>query len=60
MNISLLLISIILAFACIFLIVKLCLIKRTIKDVDKSFVQILETDTNNIIAISSSDKEIKN
>ena len=60
MNISLLLISIILAFACIFLIVKLCLIKRTIKEVEKSFVQILETDTNNIIAISSSDKDIKN
>ena len=60
MNISLLLITIILFCACIFLILRLCLIKHSIKEIEKSFTYILKADTNNIITISSSDKDIKN
>lgn len=60
MNISLLIITIILLLICIFLAVKLYVIKQSIKEIEKSFSKILRTDTNNIIAISSSDKDIKN
>lgn len=59
MNISLLLIIILLFCICIFLIFKLCLIKHSIKEIEKSFTYILKADTNNIITISSSDKDIK-
>ena len=60
MNISLLIITIILFLICIFLAVKLYVIKQSIKEIEKSFSKILRTDTNNIIAISSSNKDIKN
>ena len=60
MNISLLIITIILFLICIFLAVKLYVIKQSIKEIEKSFSKILRTDTNNIIAISSLDKDIKN
>ena len=60
MNISLLIITIILYLICIFLAVKLYVIKQSIKEIEKSFSKILRTDTNNTIAISSSDKDIKN
>ena len=60
MNISLLIITIILFLICIFLAVKLYVIKQSIKEIEKFFSKILRTDTNNIIAISSSDKDIKN
>ena len=60
MNISLLIITIILFLICIFLAVKLYVIKQSIKEIEKSFSKILRTDTNNIIAISSSDKDINN
>ena len=59
MNISLLLITTVLVCICIFLILKLCLIKHSIKEIEKSFTYILKSDTNNIITISSSDKDIK-
>ena len=59
MNISLVFI-IILVFVCIFLIVKLFIIKKTTKKKKKSFTYILESDTNNIVTISSLDKDIKN
>lgn len=59
MNISLLLLTIILLCICIFLILKLYLIKHSIKEIEKSFTYILKADTNNIITISSSDKDIK-
>jgi signal transduction histidine kinase len=59
-NISLLLISIISSFICIFLLLKLFLIKKSIIEIEKNFTKILESDTNNIISISSSDKDIKN
>ena len=59
MNISLVFI-VILVLLCIFLIVKLILIKKTIREIEKSFTYILESDTNNLISIFSSDKDIKN
>ncbi len=59
MNISLLLLTIILFCICIFLMLKLCLIKHSIKEIEKSFSYILKADTNNLITISSSDKDIK-
>jgi signal transduction histidine kinase len=58
-NISLVFI-IILVFVCIFLIVKVFLIKKTIREIEKSFTYIIESDTNNIVTISSLDKDIKN
>jgi len=58
-NISLVFI-IILVLVCIFLIIKLFLIKKTIREIEKSFTYILESDTNNIVTISSLDKDIKN
>ena len=60
MNIGLLILTIILFLICIFLAVKLYVIKQSIKEIEKSFSKILRTDTNNTIAISSSDKDIKN
>lgn len=60
MNISLLLMIIVLVFICIIFIVKFYLIKYTIKEIEKSFNYILRADTNNIVTISSSDKDIKN
>lgn len=60
MNISLVFIIIILVFVCIFLIVKVFLIKKTIREIEKFFTYILESDTNNIVTISSLDKDIKN
>lgn len=60
MNIRLLLILIILTFICIFLVIKLFLVKKSIREIEKNFNIILESDTNNIISISSSDKDIKN
>lgn len=59
MNISLVFI-IILVFVCILLIVKVFLIKKTIREIEKFFTYILESDTNNIVTISSLDKDIKN
>lgn len=59
MNISLVLI-ILLIFVCIFLIVKVFLLKKTIREIENSFTYILESDTNNIVTISSLDKDIKN
>ena len=36
------------------------MIKKSIIEIEKNFTKILESDTNNIISISSSDKDIKN
>ena len=59
MNIVLLLIFI-LVLICVILVVKLYLIKHSIKEIKNGFTDVLESDTNNIITISSSDKDIKN
>ena len=58
MNIVLLLIFI-LVLICVILVVKLYLIKHSIKEIKNGFTDVLESDTNNIITISSSDKDIK-
>ena len=58
MNIVLLLIFI-LVLICVILVVKLYLIKHSIKEIKNAFTNILKSDTNNIITISSSDKDIK-
>lgn len=60
MNISILLTIIVLAVICLIFIVKFYSIKYTLKEIEKSINYILEEDTNNIITISSSDKDIKN
>ncbi len=59
MNIALLIIILILLCICIFLIIKLFLIKSSIKEIEDNFDYILKSDTNNLITISSSDKDIK-
>lgn len=43
-----------------FLILKLIYIKLSIKDVSRSLKNILKSDTNNVITISSKDKDIRN
>lgn len=53
------LLLVLLIFICIFLILKLYYIKHSIKEIEKSFTYILKSDTNNLITISSSDKDIK-
>lgn len=59
MNIGLLITTIILFFICILLILKIYFIKRSIKEINVSFNFILKSDTNNVISISSTDKDIK-
>lgn len=59
MNIGLLIIIIILFFINILLILKIYFIKKSIKEIEKSFNYILKSDTNNIIVITSTDKNIK-
>lgn len=54
--------TILLIIAIIFIIcitIKIFLLKYSIKEIEKSFDFILNTDTNSIISISSSDKDIK-
>lgn len=58
MNIGLLIISIILFFVCILFMLKIYFIKKSIKQIEISFNYILKSDTNNIITISSTDKNI--
>ena len=58
MNIILLLIFI-LVLICVMFIIKLYLIKHSIKEIKNAFTNILKSDTNNIITISSLDKDIK-
>lgn len=59
MNISLLTIIGILFFVCVMLILKIYVMKKSIKEIEQSFKYILKLDTNNIISITSEDKEIK-
>ena len=59
MNISLLAIIGILSVICIIFIFKIYIMKKSIKEIEQSFKYILKADTNNTIAITSEDKEIK-
>lgn len=60
MNIGILIIIAILLVGCILLIFKLYFLKNSINEIAKSFSFIINSDTNNIISISSTDKSIKN
>ena len=59
MNISLLIISIILFCFCILLLIKIYIMKKTIREINDSFDYILRADTNNLISITSEDKNIR-
>ncbi len=52
-------ISIILCMVLLFLAIKLYLIKKSIKEIRVSIHKIVKTDTNQLLTISSSDKEMK-
>lgn len=59
MNYILVLVTLILLIINIFIILKIYLIKKSIKEIEYSFDYILKMDTNSIITISSSDKSIE-
>ena len=52
-------ISIILCMVLLFIAIKLYLIKKSIKEIRVSINKIIKTDTNQLLTISSSDKEMK-
>lgn len=58
MNLEVIII-IILFLLCVFLTLKIYFLKKSIKEIQKSLNSILKSDTNNLITISSSDKDIK-
>ena len=43
----------------LFLIVKVCLMKKSIKEISSGFSRIVKEDTNSVIGISSRDKDIR-
>lgn len=43
----------------VILLVKIALMKKTAREISKQFEQILKTDTNKLITVSSGDKELK-
>lgn len=59
MRISLVTIIGILFCICIMLILKIYIMKKSIREIKQSFQYILKSDTNNTISITSGDKEIK-
>ena len=59
MNISLI-ITIILIVFCILLLIKIYIMKKTIREINDSLKYILKSDTNNLISITSEDRDIKN
>lgn len=59
MNLVLYIIIAIVSIICIFLIIKLYLIKKSIREIEKSINWILEGDTNNLLTVSSADTDIK-
>lgn len=44
----------------ILLVIKIIIMKKDISNIEKSLSEILKSDTNNLITISSNDKDIKN
>lgn len=52
-------IIIILLLICILLLLKIYFLKKSIKEVESSLNSVLDSDTNNLITISSSDKYLK-
>ena len=60
MNIGFYIVIIILFLVCILLIMKIYTMKKSIKEIERELNDILKSDTNHLITISSSDKSIKN
>ena len=60
MNIGFYIMIIILFLVCILLIMKIYTMKKYIKEIERELNDILKSDTNHLITISSSDKSIKN
>lgn len=60
MIISMYIIITILIIILVFMIIKLYFIRKSLKEIQNSISEILSTDTNNLLTISSSDKEIIN
>ena len=60
MNIGFYIVLIILSLVCILLIIKIYTMKKYIKEIERELNEILTSDTNRLITISSSDKTIKN
>ena len=58
-DIALYILIIMLFILCIFMCLKIYFFKRAIKEISDSLNDILNTDTNNLINISSSDEDIK-
>ena len=59
MNSILSIMIIILFLICLVLIVKIYFMKKSVREIEISLKDILQTNTNNLLTISSSDKEIK-
>ena len=59
MNISLLIITILLFCICIGIVIKIYFMKKSIKEIESTYKYILSSDTNNVITITSNDKDIK-
>ena len=59
MNIGLLVIIGILFLGLILLVLKIYVMKKSIREIEQSFKYILKSDTNNVISITSEDKEIR-
>lgn len=59
MNISLLMITIVLFCICAGSVIKIYVMKKSIKEIESIYKYILNSDTNNVITITSNDKDIK-
>lgn len=60
MNVLLYVVLFIFVILLIFLIIKLILIKKSIKEIKDNLKEILESDTNGLISVSSNDKDVRN
>lgn len=60
MNSILCILLIIMFIICVSLLLKIYFMKRSIKEIQKSLKDILKQNTNNLLTISSSDKDMKN
>ena len=59
MSISLLMITIVLFCICVGSVIKIYVMKKSIKEIESIYKYILNSDTNNVITITSNDKDIK-
>ena len=59
MNFKVIVIIAVLGIAILYLLIKLYLMKKSLKEIEISLEQILKEDTNNLISISTSDKDIR-